>query len=156
LREIIFSLLAFLFTFTLCFGQEKKSPDPKEVETLVNRAAALVESKGQAAFDELRKKDGEWFHGNTYVFVDDMTGVSLVLPPNPSEEGQSFVDMKDADGKPVVQEFINTAKEKGSGWVEYMWPKPGQTTPSKKRSFVKRTKMPDGKLVIVGSGIYLE
>jgi len=45
--------------------------------------------------------------------------------------------------------------KKGSGWVDYMWPKPGEKSPSKKVSYVKGAKMPTGEVVIVGAGIYL-
>jgi signal transduction histidine kinase len=55
-----------------------------------------------------------------------------------------------------MREFIETAKTKGSGWVDYMWPKPGEKNPSKKLSYVKRTKMPDGEMVIVGAGTYVK
>ena len=151
-KSLAFAVL-FLLVSMLCFGQ--KAPDPKGIEDLVNRAAALVESKGKAAFDEFRKKDSEWFYGNTYVFVDDMNGKSLCLPSNPAEEGKTNLDLKDASGKQVMKDFIDTAK-KGSGWIEYVWPKPGETKPSKKKSFVRSTKMPDGQMVIVGSGMYVE
>ena len=39
----------------------------KQVELLVNKAAALVDSEGKAAFTEFRKKDSEWFHGDTFL-----------------------------------------------------------------------------------------
>lgn len=29
-----------------------------------------------------------------------------------------------ADGRLIIREFIEIAKAKGEGWVEYMWPKP--------------------------------
>lgn len=64
--------------------------------------------------------------------------------------------MKDAKGKAFIREFIETAKTKGSGWVDYMWPKPGEDKPSKKISYIKKAKMPDGEMVIVGAGMYVE
>jgi hypothetical protein len=36
-----------------------------EVEAMVNKAAVLVESQGKAAFSEFRKRDSEWWFGNT-------------------------------------------------------------------------------------------
>ena len=41
------------------------SPKAREVEALVNSAAALIEAKGKMAFSEFRVKDSEWFHGDT-------------------------------------------------------------------------------------------
>ena len=51
---------------------------------------------------------------------------------------------------------METAKTKGQGWVEYMWPKPGEKKPSKKISYVKRAKMPTGETVVVGAGVYIK
>ena len=158
-RKVCFLIvLGFLSLqcFTAFSAEPAQSEDAKRIVALVDKAAALVEGKGKDAFSELRKKDSEWWKGETYIFVDQMSGTSLVNPPDPSLEGKSFADLKDANGKPVVQEFIDTANTKGSGWIEYMWPKPGQTTPSKKMSYVKKAKMPDGELVIVGAGIYVK
>ena len=42
----------------------------------------------------------------------------------------------------------------GHGWVNYVWPRPGQTTPSPKSTYVVRVIGPDGKRYIVGSGGY--
>ena len=57
-------------------GNAQESPPTsekaKQIEALVNKAAALIESKGKAIFPELRKKDSEWFHGDTYLFVYDL------------------------------------------------------------------------------------
>ena len=32
--------------------------------------------------------------------------------------------VKDADGKLFAVDMVKTAKEKGSGWVDYKWEKP--------------------------------
>jgi signal transduction histidine kinase len=85
-----------------------------------------------------------------------MNGTILMHPANPELETKSIIDLKDANGKFFMREFIETAKAKGSGWVDYVWPKPGEKSPSKKLSYVKRTKMPDGEMVIVGGGTYVK
>jgi len=45
------------------------------------------------------------------------------------------------------------AEEDGSGWVFYKWPKPGETEPSNKCSFVKKI-VSKGDTYVVGTGIY--
>ena len=85
-----------------------------------------------------------------------MNGTILMHPANPELETKSIIDLKDANGKAFMREFIEMAKTKGSGYVDYMWPKPGEKSPSKKLSYVKRTKMPDGEMVIVGAGTYIK
>jgi cytochrome c len=132
-----------------------QSKEAKQIAALVDKAAALLGSKGKAAFPEFKKKDGEWFKGETYIFVLDMKGTTLLHPANPELETKSTLDLKDATGKAFVREFIETAK-KGSGWVDYTWPKPGEKKPSKKLTYVKSAKMPSEETVIVGAGIYVK
>jgi len=130
-----------------------QSKEAKQIVALVEKAAALTEGKGKAAFPEFKEKGSEWLRGETYIFIADMNGTILIHPANPELETKSILDMKDANGKTFMREFIETAK-KGSGWVDYMWPKPGEKTPSKNLSYIKRAKMPNGETVIVGAGIY--
>ncbi|MCX5680781.1 MAG: cache domain-containing protein [Candidatus Omnitrophica bacterium] len=44
---------------------------------------------------------------------------------------------------------------KGAGWVNYLWPKPGQSVPSKKQTYVRKVKYGE-EIFIVGSGAYLD
>ena len=141
---------------TLISADSPQSPEAKRLVALVDKAAALTESKGKTAFPEFKKKGSEWLKRETYIFIADMNGTILMHPANPELETKSIIDLKDANGKAFMREFIETAKGKGSGWVDYMWPKPGEKSPSKKRSYVKRTKMPDGEMVIVGAGAYIK
>jgi len=144
--------LAFLFSLQVFSAEPTESAETKQLVALVDKAAASVESKGKDFFPELRKRDSEWWKGDLYVFVDGMDGIVLVNPVDPGLEGKNL--LKDPASKAVVELLIEKAKTKGSGWVEYMWPKPGESTPSKKISYVKRIKMPDGVPVIIGAGMY--
>ena len=148
--------VVYLFSFPVFSAKPPQSEEAKQIVALVDRAAALIESKGKDAFPEFKKKDSKWYKGETYVFVDDMNGTVLVNPPTPGIEGKNLIDIKDAKGKAFLREFIETAKTKGSGWVDYWWPKPGEDKPSKKMSYIKKAKMPNGEMVIVGVGIYVE
>src|SRR6266404_6270985 len=153
---LIFCGVICLF-FPPAFSADPAQPkEAKQIVALVEKAAALIESKGKSAFPEFKKKDSEWLKGETYIFIADMSGTILMHPANPELETKSIIDLKDANGKAFMREFIETAKTKGSGWVDYMWPKPGEKSPSKKLSYVKRTKMPDGEMVIVGAGTYVK
>ena len=151
-------LLGFvcLFSFPGFSAEPPQSEEAKQIVALVDGAAALIESTGKDAFPEFKKKDGKWYKGETYVFVNDMNGTALVNPPSAEIEGKNLIDTKDAKGKAFIREFIETAITKGSGWVDYWWPKPGEEIPSKKISYIKKAKMPGEELVIVGAGIYVE
>lgn len=139
--------------------QVSSSPPPSErasrVEALVNKAAALIDSKGKAAFPEFRVKGSEWFHEDTYLFVYDMESNVLLNPAFPAREGTKVTGQKDVTGKPFHDAMIRTAQTKGSGWVDYMFPKPGQTQPSRKWTYVKAVTI-NGVPGLVGSGFYPE
>ena len=76
------ALTTFVATVSPVFSQQGPPPSEraKQVEALVTKAAALIDNKGKAAFEDLRKKDSEWFHGDIYLFVYDMTANVLLIP----------------------------------------------------------------------------
>ena len=154
--SFILGLTALISLPAFSATPEPQTKQAKEVKALVDKGAALVESKGKDAFPEFRKKGSAWFKGDIYLFVDDFKGNVLVNPPDPKLEGDNLMKMKDANGKLIIQSFIDLLKTQDSGWVDYMWPKPGSDKPSKKLSYIRKAKMPDGGMVFVGAGIYAE
>ena len=153
----IFLLAGLCGTASSAFSQSSPPPSEKamQIEALVNRAAALIERKGKAAFADFRVKDSEWFHGDTYLFVYDLPSYVLLNPAFPAREGTKVSGQKDANGKLFHDAIIQTAETKGSGWVDYMFPKPGQTQPSQKWAYVKAVQI-DGVAGLVASGFYPE
>jgi cytochrome c len=147
----ILVLSCSIFVFAADFQQ---TAEGKKLSELVDKAADLVSREGAKAFSELRQQNGNWWKGELYIFVDGMDGTVLVHPPDPKLEGQNL--LQDPASKAVMKLLIDTAKTKGSGWVEYMWPKPGETIRSKKMSYIRKVKMPDGTFVIVGAGTYVK
>jgi len=133
------------------------SEQAKRIEAMVNKAAALVEAQGKAAaFSEFRKRDSEWWFGNTYLFSYDKDMNVLLNPAFPKREGTNVHDDKDAKGKLFHDEFMNVIHTKGSGWVDYMFPKPGLTQPSQKWSYVKAVKIDGTAGCLIGAGFYPE
>ncbi len=122
---------------------------------MVNKAATEIESKGKASFPEFRKVDSEWFHGDTYLLVYDLQLNTLFDAPYPSLEGLNGVGFHDSAGKAFIEEFAKVAETQGSGWVEYKWPKRGQSQPSDKWVFVKAVTV-DGVPGLVGGCFYPE
>lgn len=93
--------------------------------------------------------------GDTYLFVYDLKSNVLLNAAFPAREGTNTTGQKDANGKLFHHDFIQVAESKGSGWVDYMFPKPGQTQPSQKWAYVKAVKV-DGVPSLVASGFYPE
>jgi signal transduction histidine kinase len=125
------------------------------IKDTVSKAAALVEEEGPAAFDEFRNRKGLFFYGDTYVFVLTEDGTELVNAAFPKLEGRNLLDLKDANGQFPVRALFERLENAESGSEELMWPKPGQTTPSRKEIFFRRVEF-GGENYIVGSGLYLD
>jgi cytochrome c len=142
-------------TVAIAGSSPPASPKAREVEALVNKAAVLVDAKGKTAFSEFRMKGSEWFHGDTYLFAYDLKGNVLLNPAFPARKGSNVSGQKDANGKVFHDAMIRTAETKGSGWVDYMFPKPGQAQPSQKWAFVKAVNI-DGVPGLIASGFYPE
>jgi signal transduction histidine kinase len=148
-------LLGILVTANSARAQESPPPsaDAKRIEDLVNRAAALVDQRGRAAFAEFRKRDSEWWYGTTYLFAyDDHLNV-LLNPAFPKREGTNPHGEKDANGKMFHDEFLKVVQTKGAGWVDYWFPKPGQKQTSHKWSYVKGFKADDTP-GLIGAGFF--
>jgi len=152
---ILLGGLLAIATAAISAGSPPTTEQAKKVEALVTKAAALIDERGKAAFAEFRKRDSEWFHGDTYLFVYDLKANVLLNPAFPQREGTNVAGQKDANGKLFHNEIIQLAETKGSGWVDYMFPKPGQTEPSQKWAYVKKVTV-DGVPGLVASGFYPE
>ena len=124
------------------------------VVDLVKDAVGQVEQRGTAAFPLFHDPTGPFIAKDAYIFVLDQQGIELVNPAFPNLEGHNLLDMKDTHGKPVIREMLHLVQTRGSGWVDYLWPKPGESASTQKSAFVSKAKMGD-QWVLVGSGVYL-
>jgi signal transduction histidine kinase len=125
------------------------------IEELVNRAAGLIAEKGKEAFSQLRDRTGPFVFMDTYVFVDSPDGMELMNPAFPSLEGKVLLGLRDLRGTAVVQDEIAVAMKQGSAWLDYYWYKPGDNTPARKETYVRKVQK-GLETYIVGSGIYVE
>ena len=127
-----------------------KANTRSDIKKYVQSAAKYIAKHGPSC-DEFAKK--EWRSGDYYIFVNEADG-KAVCHPNKDIIGKPASDIVDANGKKVGIEVIEAAKKKGGGWVDYVWPRPGTTTPVAKSSYAMSVKGPDGKTYYVGSGGY--
>ncbi len=150
-------LILLLSTALPAFGGPHPLPSHQaaEIESLVNRAAELLEERGRAAFQDFRKPGAGWRYGDVYLFVVDMQGIVLFNAAHPNREGRDLLQEHDAAGKQFHKDFIGVVRESGSGWVDYMFPRPRRSTPEVKWSYVCGTSV-DGTPALVGAGVYVE
>ncbi|HOP85105.1 MAG TPA: methyl-accepting chemotaxis protein [Syntrophorhabdaceae bacterium] len=97
----------------------------QEAEELLHQAIKYYKTHGkEKAFKEFNDRQGQFVKKDLYIFVQDENGKLFVNPFNTALLGKSCFELKDAEGKYFVKEMINTAKKKGSGWVDYKWMDP--------------------------------
>lgn len=91
--------------------------------------------------------------GKDYFFIID-TALNMVMHPiKPALNNTSMQDFRDPKGKALFVEMVKTGKENGQGFVDYLWPKPGEDAPVTKLSYVQLFKEWGW---IVGTGIYID
>lgn len=105
--------------------------------------------KGAAeALRHMRYGDGEYF------FILDTQHRFVMHPLKPELEGRSGAEMRDPNGKALIQELVRTAltSERG-GLVEYVFARAGSDKPAPKISYAAEFK-PWGW--VYGTGIYVD
>ncbi len=108
---------------------------------------ADAKQRAMSVIGALRYGNGEYF------WINDMHPKMVMHPIKPELDGKDLTDNKDPNGKFLFRAFVETVKTSGSGYVPYMWPKPGSPDPVPKISYVKGFA-PWGW--IIGSGVYID
>jgi len=161
-------LVALLGFTTLCgftFSQTEKIEKPAsqdvlikcEVETAVSMLQAIYakHQQGEMTLEMARKLGADLlrelrYGTDGYFWADTKEGVNVVLYGRKDVEGKNRLEDKDAKGIYYVKEFLAKGKA-GGGFIEYSFPKKGQTTAQPKRSYVMPFE-PFGW--VVGTGYY--
>ncbi len=115
-----------------------------------------LEAAEQRFMEDAKKAIAELRYGpkgEDYFWINDISPRMVMHPIKPALNGKDLSDLADPNGKKLFVEFVNVCRDKGEGFVDYMWPFPGQDKPVAKLSYVKLFE-PWGW--IVGTGIYLD
>ncbi|OGR27593.1 MAG: hypothetical protein A2277_06550 [Desulfobacterales bacterium RIFOXYA12_FULL_46_15] len=153
-RNLIHGLIVLFFMFCIQGAAMAAEPATKEeCMAKCKEAADMVKAKGlEATLAVLNDKAGPFVWKDSYVFCISMETFAVIAHPViPNLIGKNMMGTKDTNGKLFFAEFQNVAAGAGSGWVDYMWPKPGEKDPSPKSTYVY--KIP-GQNVFLGAGIY--
>lgn len=91
--------------------------------------------------------------GKDYFWINDFGPKMIMHPFKPELEGKDLSNFKDPNGKALFVEFVRVCREKGQGYVDYVWQwKDDKSRIEPKLSFV-RAFAPWGW--IIGTGIYV-
>jgi methyl-accepting chemotaxis protein len=93
------------------------------------------------------------YRGEEYFWINDMRPAMLMHPFAKKLIGQELADLSDANGVKIFQIMLDAVRSQGSGFVSYMWPKPGAEEAQPKISYVTGFA-PWGW--VIGSGLYLD
>lgn len=121
-----------------------------EAEAMVKKAVAYIKTNGaEKAYEEFT--NGKSFKDrDLYIIVYDLNGKNLAQGANPKLVGKDLIGLKDPDGKPLIQMFIDLAKTKGKGWVDgYKFLNPVSQKIEGKAMYLERVGD-----TLVGCGIY--
>ncbi|OGP71286.1 MAG: hypothetical protein A2Z73_02070 [Deltaproteobacteria bacterium RBG_13_60_28] len=162
---LVFMGLLFFWvlpSMTKAIFKEKQT----QIQELVRSAFGIMEDfyaqekKGDLTPEEAKKQAMQAIkklrygpEGKDYFWVNDF-GPKMVMHPYRSDlDGKDISDFKDPKGKHLFVEFVKVCKEKGEGFVDYMWQwKDDKNRIVPKISFVKAFT-PWGW--ILGTGIYV-
>ena len=121
-----------------------------EAKVLVEKGVAYIQANGKGkAFAEFTDIKGKFIDRDLYIFVVDFTGLTLAHGGNPKLVGKDMSELRDSDGKFFIKAFIELAKSKGSGWVDYKWQNPVTKKIEPKSTFIQRCED-----YFLGCGIY--
>lgn len=110
--------------------------------------AMTVKEAQQKAIDivkNIRYENGDYF------WINDLEPRMIMHPSKPELDGTDLTEYKDPNGTRIFVEFVNVCRREGAGHVIYYWPKPGESKPIPKISYVKL--LPAWGWII-GSGTY--
>jgi methyl-accepting chemotaxis protein len=120
-------------------------------ESQVKSGAVKIDDAKKAALANIRSMR---YQGNEYFTVIDVNSGKMLMHPIKKElEGTDAAALKDTKGKAFGHEMIKLGRDKGEGFVDYYWPKPNETKPSPKLSYLK--VFPEWGWLVM-SGIYID
>lgn len=147
MKKVIALLMAGMMV--LCMAGFAAAASKADAEGMVKKGIAFVKANGkEKAIAEFSNPAGQFVKGELYIFVVDPKGLILAHGANAKLINKNMIDIKDAAGKPFMQDIVKVGKQ-GSGWVEYQWTNPVSKKIEQKIAYVQAT----GDLILV-CGIY--
>lgn len=156
---LVLTEFVFLIYLKRDLIEEKKTRTRSVVETAYemiqhyyneSKNGKITEQEAQQRAKELVK--ALRYEGTEYFWINDMNRF-MVAHPYFELEGKDQTGLTDVNGKTIVVAFVELIKNQKSGFVDYVWKKPGSEKATPKLAYVKSFE-PWGW--IVGSGIYID
>ena len=142
MKKLIMLCLTLSVMVALSGTAFAQSATREECIAMAKQAAELIQQGQDAALVEIAKIDGKFVWKDSYVFVMNLKGKMLVHPIMPGltrmDNLLAVPDKNLEKPKMIFVDFVTLAATKGEGWVDYLWPKPNETSPSPKETYIYR------------------
>jgi cytochrome c len=128
----------------------------EEVYDMVLKGVTVLQQLGDAGLEAFNDPQGEFAWKDTYVQVYNCEALQIPGHINPAVRAftpERFSTLKDEHGNAICLAICEAAKNPQGQWIEYWWPKAGETEPARKVLFV--IQVPDMPYQ-VSAGIYDE
>jgi Single Cache domain 2 len=134
-----FVVLFAMASVTLVWAQSQ-SGTPEEAKAMLQKAEEALKKDPAKALEMFTKGDGGFKDRDLYVFCyDTTTSLSSAHGADAKRVGTvNIKEVKDADGKEYGKEMLTVATEGVFKEVAYKFPRPGETTPSPKSTFITK------------------
>jgi len=106
-----------------------------EAKVMLEKAVAAVKADKAKALAMFAKGEGGFKDRDLYPFCGGPDGN---FTAHPTLTGKSLKELNDKAGKALGAEMYRVAQEGKVSEVSYMWPRPGQTEPVQKVSYVTK------------------
>ena len=128
------------------------------ISTITNHYYSLYQknvlTEDEAKTQALKSIEASRYSGSEYFWINDFNPTMVMHPIKPEMNGKDLSSYKDPNGKALFVEAATIAKtEKGEGFIDYMWSKPGSPHPEPKISFVRKFAPWNW---VIGSGVYVD
>lgn len=133
-----------------CFAADVERGTRDEAVAMVQKAVAMLKKDGKdKLFAEVNNPAGQFIKKDMYVFIHTLDGLCVAHGGNPKLVGKNLIDLKDSSGYEMVKGFVDVAKTKGKGWVDYKWPNKVTKEVEQKSTYLEKA----GDLII-SVGVY--
>ena len=160
-RWITMATLAFGLVLA-CAGTARTQQDhatPQEIMQKVRQAAQDITKAGEAGLATFSSTNATSVWKDSYTFVlscEGGTAVTVAHPIRPELKGKptaQIVTFGPKPGEQIAADFCAAGGKPHGGWVEYDFPRPGETQVARKVSYLLAAQ---GTPYVVGAGIYDE
>lgn len=98
--------------------------EPGKAKAMLERAVEYMNGNStERAFAAFNNQRGSFHENDLYVFVVGMRDGIMHAHGGAPEGivGEPVLDLKDAQGKPIIREMLQVVEREGSGKVDYVW-----------------------------------